>query len=280
MAQEAAVPLSQIKELIRQEVEAGIARYARSGPLRNASITGGAGLSIQDGGSLNVDGGDVNVDGGGDVNVGPGGKVLAKHPNGKWLMLVGGYDGPSTSYNMPDGSPQPMALIYREDGSLALGMYDPDPSNGLQQFLALFDRGGNVIMSDDAGSGQGLARPYIPGVLYPNRYADLTQPTTAATDVWETVLRAELPHQQPRLELAVRATMDTTGATGELQVLVNGLQFGSVQGLQFSVASYTFGPAPVVAAHMSTLVVEVRARRRTGSGGVRAGGIFIQGRQS
>jgi hypothetical protein len=201
MAQEAAVP-SGFWARVQKMIDDSIAKYARSGALRNASITGGAGLTI-----------------------GGGGKMVVQHPDGKTLMLMGAYDVTDT-YNMPDGSRQPMALIYRADGSLALGMWDPDPaSGGFQQFLALLDRSGNIIVSDDTNSGQGLARPYIPASFYKTRFADFTAASVSAT--FETLFDTTMYKQHPQLVVGFRASMDTTATTGEVRVLVNGVQLGA-----------------------------------------------------
>jgi hypothetical protein len=241
MAQEAAVPAG-LWQRIQKMIDDSIARYARSGALQNSSITGGQGLLI-----------------------GPGSKVVVKHPNGNLLMLMGAYDL-SDAFDMPDGSRQPMALIARADGTLALAMYDPDPasSDGFQQFLALLDRSANIVVSDDTFSGQGLARPYIPGVFYPVRYQDMTVGTTATN--FDTLWRATMYKQQPNQFVSFQATMDTSGATGEVQVLVNGVQLGATQSVTFSVAPYTIGPLPVAGAHMSSLAVEIKARVVSGGG--------------
>lgn len=252
MAQEAAVPAG-FWARVQKMIDDSIARYARSGPLRNASITGGAGLTV-----------------------GAGGKLVVQHPDGRDLMLMGEYDS-SNVYNMPDGSRQPMALIWRSDGSLALGMFDPTPANGLQQFLALYDRGGNIIVSDDTNSGQGLARPYVPGVFYPARYGDWLS-TTSST--FETVWRCRMPKQQPQLYVRAWATNDTSGATGQVQVMVNSVQLGSTVSTSFAQTEYVFGPLPVTGKHMDTLVVELNARVATGTGGVRVGAARLEGQQS
>jgi hypothetical protein len=253
MAQEAAVPAS-FWGRVQKMIDDSIAKYARSGALRNASITGGAGLTV-----------------------GAGGKLVVQHPAGNTLMLMGAYDG-SHTFDMPDGSRQPMALLYRADGSLALGMYDPNTADGLQQFLALYDRAGNIIMSDDTSSGQGLARPYIPATFNRTRYADFAVSTTST--VFETLWDAQMYKQHPQLVVRVRASMDTSGTTGELRVMVNGVQLGTTASQSFAVASNAFGPAAVAGAHESLLKVEIQGRITSASGALKVEPLYAYGIQS
>lgn len=247
MAQEAAVPIETVRQLARQIAAEEVAKYARSDPLRNASIPAG-------------------------------GRLIVKHPDGRWLMLMGSYNGSEAKFLMPDGSQQPMALIWRADGTLAFGMYDPDPSNGFQQFWSLWDRQGNIVVSDDTNSGQGIARPYLPAAFYPARDADF--PKTAATS-FETVWRAYVDKQQPRLFVSAWGTTDTAGTTGEVRVMVNNVQLGATQAAgNASVNGYNFGPAAVAGAFGETLAVEIQARRTAGTGSVQVGAAWVEGRQS
>ena len=95
MPQEAAIPRGlwgRIEKLIDEK----IAAFARSGPLRNASISGGAGLTIKDGGVLRLQAADGTAT---------------------------FYVGPIQSSPLPDGSPQPGMVMRRNDGSAALALY-------------------------------------------------------------------------------------------------------------------------------------------------------------
>jgi hypothetical protein len=237
---------------IEQLIDRRVADAYRSGALRNATIS--------DGGNLTVTGGAV--------------KVLS--PDG----ATSAYWGP-VAPTLPDGTYQPGWIMYREDGTLAAAMYDPNPDPGgpgdYKQFLALYDRGGSVINSDDTASGQGLARPYLAYPFYRARYADWIG-TTSAT--FETLFRARIPKQHPRLYVRAWASNDTGGATGELRVLVNGVQVGTTQATGFVVAEQVIGPAAVAGAHMDTLVVELQARLATGTGAVRVEPSRLEGWQS
>lgn len=235
-------------ERVRKIAAEEVAKFMRSGFLRNASITGG-GLSIR-GGFLR--------------------------------LLAGGvqtfYVGPVTPA-MPDGSAQQGWIVRREDGSTALALYDPDPaSGGFFQFLALYDRAGNIVMSDDTDSGQGLARPYVPGTFHRTRYADFSVSTVSGT--WETLWDTYLPKQHPRLAVGYRASMDTSGTSGEVRVMVGTTQVGATTAEGFAITTRDIGPAPVPGGHMETLRVEIQARRLSTSGALRVEPLYVRGVQS
>ena len=127
MAQEAALPrgfYSQLQKMIDQS----IARYAKSGPLRNAMISGGAGLRIVD-----------------------GGRFAMVAPDGTVLFYVGPL-GPA----LPDGTPQQGMQIRRADGTTVFEVFDAFVTDGvLRQAGNWRDRSGNVVIADDTDSGQG-----------------------------------------------------------------------------------------------------------------------------
>jgi hypothetical protein len=89
-----------------------------------------------------------------------------------------------------------------------------------------------------------------------------------------------MPKQHPRLEVAVRAGMDTAGATGQIRCLVNGVPHGGVGEVAFAISPTTFGPANVAGDHMAKLAIEVQVQRTSASGAMRVAPILVQGRQS
>jgi hypothetical protein len=183
-------------------------------------------------------------------------------------MLRAGIYDVNHSYDLDDGSYQPMLLLYRADGSLALSMYDPDPTvTGYQQFLAVWDRGGSVVLSDDTNSGQGMARPYLSGGFEPARFTDFAYSTTSAT--FETVAHQYVTKQQPRLQVRVQASMDTAATTGEVRVLVDGTQLGSTTSEAFAISTRDFGPTAITGVHMQAVHVEIQGRVTSGSGALK-----------
>lgn len=67
-------------------------------------------------------------------------------------------------YIGPDDQGKQIISIRREGGSWVLYTYT---AVGGLQFWALTDNLGRIIVSDDAESGTGLARPWLPVILYP-----------------------------------------------------------------------------------------------------------------
>jgi hypothetical protein len=221
-------------------IDERVAAFASSGFLRNARITGGAGLSIVDGGRIAL----VAADGTTIFYVGP---VLPR---------------------LPDDTRQPGWLVTRADGTRVLALYDADTSDGvLRQALNWYDRAGNIVLADDTDGGQGLARPWVPGVWERARHTDWPLVTSTS---FETVYRAKMPKQNPRLFTSVWAWNDTGGATGEVRVMVSAAQLGStVTTGNAAITEYSFGPAAVAGSHTGELTVEIQARIASGGGGLR-----------
>lgn len=73
-------------------------------------------------------------------------------------------NGDQIVYIGPDGQGKQIISIRREGGGLVLYTYT---TLGGTQFWALTDTDENILVSDDAVSGTGLARPWLPVPLYP-----------------------------------------------------------------------------------------------------------------
>lgn len=237
---------------IRQWIRDEVGKLLRSGLLRSASI-GEGGLTVRDGYVRTFP---------------PGSDVSPSFFLGRIQNAVDkSYWGTGMLLQQPDGTD--IAEFRTAEGDFGAG----------RSIARVFDSGGRVVFATDAASGQGLARPYVPGGLYPSRYADWRVSTSA--DVFETLWSTRMLKQHPQLELGMRASMDTSGSTGELQVLVNGALWGAAQPVGFSQGFFSFGPAPVDGSHMATLDVEVQARRTSTGGAVRVEPWFPPvGRQS
>lgn len=215
------------------------------------TISGGAGLTITDGGALRLEA----ADGTDTLYVGPVGAPLS------------------------DGTRQPGVILRRNDGSVALALWDPIPSAGdYNQFLGWFDRAGHIVVSDDTDSGAGLARPYLSGAFYPSRAQDFLKTTASG---FETIWRERRQKQHPKLYVEAWGATDAAGTTGEVRVMVNGAQLGTTKVATSGVVTgYTFGPAAVPGNFGDTLSVEIQAYRTAGAGQVQVGAAWSDGRQS
>lgn len=67
------------------------------------------------------------------------------------------YIGPVYIAGFPD--PTDAVILRRADGTRALEIVGGDPT---QQYIAIVDRAGHTILSDDTVSGSGLGRPWLP----------------------------------------------------------------------------------------------------------------------
>lgn len=251
MAQEAKVPAS-FWATVQKKIDDSVAKFARSGFLRNASISDG-GLTIK-GGFLQL------ID-----------KVL-----GVSLFYVG-----PVSPNKADGTPQQGWIVRRADGTIVLQLFDAFPTDmggALNQALNWRDRAGNVVLADDTNGGVGLARPHLASAFYPTRTQDFLKSTAAA---FETVLRARVEKQQPKLYVEAWGWADASGTTGQIQVLVNGVALGTAQSVNnTAVGLFTFGPATVAGNFSDTLNVEIQVKRTAGTGNVLAAASMVQGTQT
>ncbi|MFJ6052298.1 hypothetical protein [Streptomyces sp. NPDC092307] len=103
----------------------------------------------------------------GHVRIAEGGTLDVYAPNGVNLFGVGDF-GPEFAH--PDGSPQQGVVMSREDGSVAFSIW-ADRSGDLggagSQAISLWDRAGNVVLSDETTTGWGVGTPYLPLALHP-----------------------------------------------------------------------------------------------------------------
>jgi hypothetical protein len=110
-------------------------------------------------------------------------------------------------------------------------------------------------------------------------FADWTVATTSTT--FETLWKGEMLKQHPKLSVATRATTDTSGSTGEIRVLVNGVQLGSsVASVGFALTTSLLGPDVVDGDHMKLLTVEIQGRMASGAGSLKVEPLHVIGRQS
>lgn len=241
MTQEGAVPPN-LKEQIQQMIDRSVAAAFRSAPLRNASISDG-GITVK------------------------GGFIWLRAADGTSSLYMGG-----VVPALPDGTYQPGLILRREDGTVAMALYDPtpDPSTpgGFQQFLAVYDRAQQIVMSDDTASGQGLARPYIPIPVTRARYTDMVAVTDSAfVNVIETPGTFYKVNARARAD--IRCTTDTADTTGEVRVLVDGVQVGATETVDFAVTTKYIGPFAVPGDAYTQHSIKVQARRTAGTGAVR-----------
>lgn len=165
-----------------------------------------------------------------------------------------------------DGTQEYGVVLSRNDGSPALAIYGA-AAEGAQQFLAIFDRQGNIVAGDDTNSGQGLARPYL-NVPFASLDMSAASGTTSAT--FTSVETSQSYKTHPRF-YGLALVIADAATTGDVRLRdTDGNNIGTQQAVAAgSFAYYAFGPDTVPGAHMATKQVELQVRRNSGAGVVR-----------
>lgn len=165
--------------------------------------------------------------------------------------------------------------MFRRDGSVQARFFDTPGGNG---YWALFDEAGNITVSEDTTSGQGLARPYLGAPWMP--YSEVVTPpiaTTSATFV--STHRTHFPLQQPRVRCVLVCKSDAA-TTGEIILTDNAVQIGPTVTVEAAANTYSFLDATVDGDHMAMKTLDLQVRRTSGAGNVRIAPAWIGGLQS
>lgn len=202
------------------------------------------------------------------MSVGSGG---IKITNDGYLQMVDD-NGTQIMYFGPDPNGVQIARLRRENGSLMLYTGKAGSNN----FWALTDNQNKIIMSDDASSGKGLARPWLPVHLMPTYMPNL--PTAGVTGTWcidstqvvsETVLwegRASVSH--PYIHIDGVWGHATGSGTVTYRLKLAGTTVGTWTATTGEVSRR--GPYSVgTSAGTDWVQVTVTAEQATGSGAVR-----------
>ena len=200
----------------------------------------------------------LNTVSGGTLEVGPA--------TGSPVFKIGKWPG-TDEYRME---------LRRQTGQLAMSMYNGDGTATSLQPLRLYDKAEREILSDDISTG-GLARPWL-NMLPPQDTSTTRWPQTTSTSMTTIAMSYNIAWQ-PKMRLVMN-TRASSGATGSVQVLVNGAQWGSTvsAGTDFiyeALISSDFGSV-----YGTQLKVEVQAQVTSASGTVYANPILMYGRQT
>lgn len=146
------------------------------------------------------------------------------------------------------------------------------------QFINITDNQGNGIFNDDAASGQGLARPYIPWQVIKTSTlttADVSTTATSFADFYDFHANKQHPY------LRVWYYAFYTG-TGNREVLyydnLNSGQLGST--ITITASGFYSDKIPVSGSHMSFQEVVMRGRVASGSGSLGVSIIAVWGEQT
>lgn len=162
----------------------------------------------------------------------------------------------------PDGSSQQGVDLRYQNGTSALRIHNPaatDPDD--DQFLAIFN-GAQIVMSTDANSGFGIARPWLPISFEKARITDW--PSTVSGS-YENVVEAFTHQQHPWFEARVSCN-GNPGTTGDCRVMVAGSQVGDPVVFDGTTPQTVFRSARIFQTFGTLTQVMVEARRLTGVG--------------
>lgn len=161
---------------------------------------------------LGITSGDFEINGGSMTIRGDGGLSM-KSAEGVEIFSAFGRTGEPE----PDGSPQPQVRMYRADGTPAFYLWDPLPlQDGYRQFWSWYDREGNLLVGDDANSGRGLARPYVPWAVRNENGSDYVTPNSTASFLDVHYITGWIQH--PKVKVPMSVIAPATGA-GEVQIV-------------------------------------------------------------
>lgn len=156
-----------------------------------------------------------------------GGEFEVQTENGTPMFFLGKLNAGGTDYRG--------IRLKRENGTDMFynGLVASDAN---KVYFAWLDRDGNVIVSDDAVTGEGLARPWLSMPTVPV-LASMIPRTTSATyaSVYST---GWVIKQQPSCD--VHALLYSTGgATGNARYTCNGVQVGNVEPIAAGMFGWT-----------------------------------------
>lgn len=154
--------------------------------------------------------------------------------------------------------------ILRDNGTYVLRTF----STAGQQAWALHDNTNNVIAGDDGVSGQGLARPAL---AWPTRRTRFDTLPSSDSGSFETVVDTGYVYKQHPLAYAqIVHCSSVSGTTGEVRLMLDGVQVGTTQTVSFAQTFVTIGPFAISGTHMSQHRLTLDCRRTAGAGRVGA----------
>ncbi|MCX3061870.1 hypothetical protein [Streptomyces beihaiensis] len=202
----------------------------------------------------------------GTVEITDGGSLVVRTPDDEYTVLqIGSWSGSEYGFS-----------LSRQTGQAAITAFNGDGSSTSLQPVRIYDVHGLEIFSDDIVTG-GLARPWL-SMLAPQDTNVARWPQTTATS-WTTVARSFNPKWQPKMRLYLY-TAASSGATGEVRVLLDGAQWGTTVSAGSTFDHTDLVSSDFVNAFGALMKVEIQARVTSTSGTVYAQPMMMFGTQS
>ncbi len=155
---------------------------------------------------------------------------------------------------------------------------EPDKPQPTKPVLRVFDAHNHELFADDLATG-GLARPWLQLMPPVDHLKEAKWPSTTSTS-FTAIAQSFNPVWQPKMRLAMY-TKVSSGATGQVQVMVDGLPFGPpvAAGQTFDYTGLL--PFPDFATKFGkVMTVEIHARIASGTGTVYAQPVSMYGTQT
>lgn len=211
-----------------------------------------------DTGAISVTGGDIEID---------GGNFTLKASNGAEIVKLG---------DIGFGNSQPGYRFLRAfDGSTALMLFGTPSA---RQYLGFFDSSGNLLMSDDAASGIGMATPNLPIQAVLSSKLSANEITTTSGS-FNSYYRLHFIKWQPRVTCWF-VVSTPVGVTAQLQLFDPALgavvpnSVGNIPANIFAYASITGNPDH---SHGFFATIDVQMRVSSGAGTVGASLVYSFG---
>jgi hypothetical protein len=154
--------------------------------------------------------------------------------------------------------------ILRDNGTYVLRTF----STAGQQAWALHDNVNNVVAGDDGVAGQGLARPSLSWPTRRSRYDTLPNSDSAT---FETVVDTGFVYKQhPLAYVQIVHCASAAATTGEVRLMLDGVQVGTTQAVTFAQTFVNIGPFAIPGSHMSQHRLVLDCRRTGGAGRIGA----------
>jgi len=195
----------------------------------------------------------------GSLTVKDGAAFQVLHPSGNYLLVIKKVESTGTF----------SFALGRDDGSAVFAEYLH--AGGIQGW-ALLDHDNLAVVREDP-SGNGLGRPYLDIPLYRSRVADWTSTTNGS---FESLYAGGFETHHPCLGFSFSLT--DSGATGELRLMIDGVQVGST--FTYSGPSWWTGTIPHGVSLHVTHLLSVEARRTGGAGALYVSPYYVRGEQT
>lgn len=191
-----------------------------------------------------------------------GGQFVAETPTGVEMFYLGELHVGAEDFRG--------IWMKREDGSFMFynGLADGDPN---KVFFAWLDRAGNILVSDDGSSGQGLARPWL--MMPTVNVIGTSIPTTTSAAFVSTQSTGWVIKQQPKCDVQA-LLLSNGGGTGNARFTINGTPTGPV--LPIAAGAFAWSSIHTLTlpgTYNSYVRVELQVQLTNGTGSV--GGVLI-----